>query len=82
MPAKDNYHDCVVHALIKDGWTITDEQFPVRVESRRLWIDIRAIKNNGESIILVEEKKLQSRTVNGGSAGKCIGAIYALCSCT
>ena len=56
MPAKDNYHDSVVHALIKDGWTITNEQFPVRIAERRLWIDIRAIKNNGDSIILVEVK--------------------------
>ncbi len=56
MPAKDNYHDSVVHALIKDGWTITNEQFPVRVAERRLWIDLRATKHNGESIILVEVK--------------------------
>ncbi len=26
MPAKDFYHDTVIHALNKDGWTITREQ--------------------------------------------------------
>ena len=56
MPAKDYFHDAVVHALIKDGWTITHEQFPVRVAERRLWIDIRATKINSDSIILVEVK--------------------------
>jgi hypothetical protein len=26
MPAKDRYHDTVVHALQNDGWTILGEQ--------------------------------------------------------
>ena len=25
MPAKDIYHECAKNALIKDGWTITDD---------------------------------------------------------
>jgi hypothetical protein len=25
MPAKDKYHEAVKTALIKDGWTITDD---------------------------------------------------------
>jgi hypothetical protein len=56
MPAKDNYHDAVVNALIKDGWIITNEQFPVRIAERRLWIDIRATKTSVDPIILVEVK--------------------------
>ena len=27
MPAKDFYHDAVCRALLKDGWTITDDPF-------------------------------------------------------
>jgi len=27
MPAKDTYHDALCRALIKDGWTITDDPF-------------------------------------------------------
>ena len=27
MPAKDTYHDPLRNALIKDGWTITDDPF-------------------------------------------------------
>jgi Holliday junction resolvase-like predicted endonuclease len=61
MPAKDYYHDAVVEGLIKDGWTITSEQFPVRVGERRLWIDIRATQSNGDSIILVEVKSFNPR---------------------
>jgi hypothetical protein len=29
MPAKDEYHDCVKNALIKDGWVITHD--PLRL---------------------------------------------------
>ncbi len=56
MPAKDYFHDAVVNSLEKDGWEITNEQFPVRVAERRLWIDIRAAKINAQTIILVEVK--------------------------
>ncbi len=27
MPAKDTYHDALRSALVKDGWTITDDPF-------------------------------------------------------
>ena len=40
MPAKDRYHDTVVRALQKDGWTILDEQVGLFVPSRRLWEEI------------------------------------------
>ncbi len=29
MPAKDIYHDAVKNALIKDGWTITADPYPI-----------------------------------------------------
>lgn len=31
MPAKDIFHDCVKHALIKDGWTITHDPLRIRL---------------------------------------------------
>jgi hypothetical protein len=31
MPAKDIYHETVKNALIKDGWTITDD--PLKLTS-------------------------------------------------
>lgn len=56
MPAKDRYHDTVVRALQKDGWTILGEQVDLFVPSRRLWVDIRATKETQTAIILVEVK--------------------------
>jgi hypothetical protein len=56
VPAKDRYHDSVVRALQKDGWTILGEQVDVFVPLRRLWVDIRATKEAHTASILVEVK--------------------------
>ncbi|MCQ3929244.1 MAG: fatty-acid synthase [Chloroflexi bacterium] len=58
MPVKDYYHDVVARALIKDGWTITDEQVKVIVDERNLYIDLEATKDSTGLIILVEVKEL------------------------
>ena len=43
MPRRDSYHSIVRTALIKDGWTITDD--PLRVgEKVRLYADLGAEK--------------------------------------
>ncbi|MGB7339877.1 MAG: element excision factor XisH family protein [Phototrophicaceae bacterium] len=55
MPAKDKYHDVVIRALQKDGWTIVSDQVTVRVGDRRLWIDLEA-HHQGRNIIFVEVK--------------------------
>ena len=60
MPAKDRYHDAVVHALIKDGWTIAAEQLFIRLAGRRLWIDIRAVKASEQLAIVVEVKGFEN----------------------
>lgn len=56
MPAKDRYHDAVVRALTKLGWTIVGEQVALTMPTRRVWIDIRASKDAGNIAILVEVK--------------------------
>ncbi len=56
MPAKDHYHDLVVRALLKAGWTIAKEQVAIVLSKRRLWIDIRATKEAENLAILVEVK--------------------------
>lgn len=58
MPAKDRYHDAVKHALIKDGWVIDEEQYPLTVDKRNLWIDLLATKDIPQLVILVEVKEL------------------------
>ena len=60
MPAKDRYHDVVVRALQKDGWTIIAEQIAVSIPARRLWIDIRAQKEAQNALILVEVKGFET----------------------
>ena len=55
MPAKDIYHNVVINALIKDGWTITDDPFILRWGSKDLYIDLGAeqllaVEKNGDKI--------------------------------
>lgn len=42
MPAKDIYHDIVKNALIKDGWTITDDPLRLRWGNDLLYVDLGA----------------------------------------
>src|SRR5438876_893202 len=42
MPAKDTYHDAVRNALLKDGWTITDDPFRLVWGERDFYVDIGA----------------------------------------
>lgn len=42
MPAKNIYHEAVVHALEADGWTITDDPLRVSFGGRNLFVDLAA----------------------------------------
>ena len=44
MPAKDRDHDRLKNALIKDGWTVTDDPLTLRVGRRGVLIDLGAEK--------------------------------------
>ena len=57
MSAKDIYHDACVHALQKDGWTITHDPLTISVGKTDLLIDlgaerIIAAERNGERIAI------------------------------
>lgn len=60
MPARDLYHDCVRIALERDGWTVTDDPFVIKVEGVRGFIDLAAEKllaaEKSDSKIAVEIK--------------------------
>lgn len=60
MPAKDIYHETVKNALIKDGWTITDDPFEIEYEDVLLKADLGAEKifaaERNERKIVVEIK--------------------------
>lgn len=44
MPAKDKYHEAVKSALIKDGWTITDDPLFIKFGGVEMYVDIGAEK--------------------------------------
>ncbi len=60
MPQYDVYHDAVKRALIKDGWTITDDPFIIEFKGLRLYADLGAEKpiaaERGGRKIVVEIK--------------------------
>ncbi|MEG3903354.1 element excision factor XisH family protein [Microcoleus sp. B4-C5] len=51
MPAKDIYHNTVITALEKDGWTITNDRLTLEIGDLSLFIDLGAEK------ILAAEKQ-------------------------
>jgi hypothetical protein len=60
MPAKDRYHDIVVRALIKDGWTIAQEQVYFSDNERHVWVDLSVQRADNESLILIEIKGFEN----------------------
>lgn len=44
MPARDKFHDIVRNALIKDGWTITDDPLTLKFGNTDLFVDLGAEK--------------------------------------
>jgi hypothetical protein len=60
MPARDSLHDCVKAALVKDGWTITDDPYKLPFGDRDVYADLgaeRAIAaEKGNERIVVEVK--------------------------
>jgi len=42
MPALDRYHEPVRNALVKDGWTITDDPLQLSIGKRTLAVDLGA----------------------------------------
>ena len=60
MPAKDIYHENIKNALIKDGWTITDDPYVMKWGTKDLFIDLGVEKliaaSQGNCKIAVEVK--------------------------
>jgi hypothetical protein len=42
VSAKNIYHNAVVHALVADGWTITDDPLRVEYGERKIYVDLGA----------------------------------------
>jgi hypothetical protein len=60
MPPRDRYHNHVRNALIKDGWTITDDPLHLKWGGNELYVDLGAEQllgaEKGERKIAVEIK--------------------------
>lgn len=59
MPAKNIYHDAILHALTADGWTITHDPLTISYGGRDLFVDLGAERpivgaEKGERRIAVE----------------------------
>jgi hypothetical protein len=53
MPARDKYHSEFCNALEKEGWTITHDPYPLKIESKRTYpIDLGA-----ERLLAAEKDK-------------------------
>ncbi|PHM07354.1 XisH family protein [Nostoc sp. 'Peltigera malacea cyanobiont' DB3992] len=66
MPAKDVYHDAVKNTLIKDGWIITADPYPIKYEEVKLFADLAgektiAASREGKQIV-IEIKIFLSRS--------------------
>ncbi len=64
MPRRDLYHDLVVEALERDGWTITDDPLVLSFGNKDLYVDLGAERVlgavKGEREIAVEIKSFIS----------------------
>jgi hypothetical protein len=60
MPARDAIHDAVKDALIKDGWTVTHDPYPLPFGDRDVYADLGAERamaaERGDERIAVEVK--------------------------
>jgi hypothetical protein len=69
MPAKDVIHDAVKNALIKDGWTITDDPLRLKYKAVNLAVDLGAertlaAERHGEKIAVEIKSFLNDSTIN------------------
>lgn len=44
MLARDLYHQRVVNALLKDGWSVTDDPLRLRLGKKDMYIDVRVLQ--------------------------------------
>ncbi len=63
MPRKDNIHDAVKNALIRDGWTITNDPLFLEYGEEDMYVDLGAERllaaERGTERIAVEIKSFQ-----------------------
>jgi hypothetical protein len=60
-------HDAVRNALVKDGWTITDDPYILELEELIVFADLGADRSlgaqRGDERLVIEAKSFQGRSV-------------------
>jgi hypothetical protein len=51
MPRKDRIHEAVKNALVKEGWTVTDDPFRIVYEDADLYADLRIVKTEADTTV-------------------------------
>ncbi len=69
MPAKDQFHEAVKNALIKDGWTITHDPLYLQFGEIDLYVDLGGTKvfgveKNGQSIAVEVKSFIQPSRIS------------------
>ncbi|MEX0718545.1 MAG: element excision factor XisH family protein [Planctomycetaceae bacterium] len=66
MPARDAIHDTVRNALVKDGWTITDDPYILEYEDLVVYPDLGADRSlgaeRGSERMVIEVKSFLGRS--------------------
>jgi hypothetical protein len=61
VPRKDRIHEAIRNALVKDGWTITDDPYRIEYEDADVYADLRVEKGaDGEPrrrVLVIEIKE-------------------------
>ena len=66
MPALDKIHQPVKNALIRDGWTITNDPFTLDIGTDTLYADLKAERdtaNSAKQVIVVEVKSFSEKSL-------------------
>ena len=66
MPRKDQIHEAVKNALIKDGWTITDDPYRIHFEDVDVYADLGVVKTEVETeerhCLVIEVKSFTAKS--------------------
>lgn len=64
MPRKDQIHEAVKNALVKDGWTIKNDPYRIEYEEADVYADLRVEKVTSENslrrVLVIEIKEFTS----------------------
>lgn len=69
MPAKDQFHEAVKNALIKDGWTITHDPLYLQLDQIDLYVDlggtkVLGVEKNGQNIAVEVKSFIQPSRIS------------------